>query len=112
MSTDAIFQNIHLRFTVLPLRPDRTSCEHCPTMMDIVNINGTCETCPEGSFPNGERTSCSECKPHEIVNYDGSCKSCPDGFIPNENRRFCYRCPKSLIADGGLCKQCPNPEIE
>ena len=81
-------------------------------MNDIVNINGECETCSEGSFPNGKRTSCSECKPHEIVNYDGSCKSCPDGFIPNENRRFCYRCPKSLIADGGLCKQCPNPEIE
>ena len=49
--------------------------------MNIVNANGECEVCPDDSFPNGERNSCSECKPDEIVDYDGSCKRCPDGFV-------------------------------
>ena len=100
------------KFTVSPFSPDRRVCEPCPNEKDIVNTNGECETCQEGSFPNGERNSCSECKPNEIVNFDGSCNGCPDGFIPNENRRFCYRCPKSLIANGGVCTPCPNPEKE
>ena len=80
--------------------------------MHIVNINGECESCPDGAFPNGDRNSCSKCKPEEIVHFDGSCKSCPEGFIPNENRRFCKRCPKNLIANEGLCKACPMPEKE
>ena len=79
---------------------------------DIVNITGQCETCAEGSFPNGERTSCFLCKPDEIVSYDGSCKRCPDGLIPNKNHRFCVSCPKSLIAKGGVCVPCTNPEKE
>ena len=100
------------KFTVLPFSPERRECEPCPNIDDIVNSDGICEPCPEGSFPNGERNSCSECKPNEIVNFDGSCKSCPEGYIPIGNRRFCKRCPKSLIASEGLCKSCPNPEKE
>ena len=100
------------KFTSLMLRPDRRECVPCPTLNDVVNVNGDCETCPEGSFPNGERNSCSECQPDEIVAFDGSCKRCPDGFVPNYNRRFCKRCPMSLIANAGICEPCPNPETE
>ena len=100
------------KFTVLPYSPDRRECEPCPNEMNIVNTNGECEVCPNDSFPNGERNSCSECKPDEIVDYDDSCKRCPDGFVPNTNRRFCFRCPKSLIAKGGVCESCPNPDKE
>ena len=100
------------KFTVLLSSPERRVCEPCPTIMDIVDFNGECTTCAEGSYPNGERTSCSECKPDEKVNYDGSCKRCPDGFVPNENRRFCKRCPINLIANGGLCIPCDNPDKE
>ena len=80
--------------------------------MDIVDTNGECQTCATGSYPNGERNSCSECKPNEKVDYDGSCRRCPDGFVPNQNRRFCIRCPKSLIANEGMCRSCPIPEKE
>ena len=92
--------------------PDRRGCEHCPTAKDIVNATGQCQTCDEGSFPNGERNSCSECKPDERVDFDGSCKKCQEGFVPTENRRYCIRCPKSLIANEGMCKACGNPKKE
>ena len=68
--------------------------------------------CPEGSFPNGERTACFECKADETISYDGSCKRCPEGLVPNEIHRFCIPCPKSLIANGGMCIPCPNSEKE
>ena len=100
------------KFTSLMLRPNRRECVPCPTLNDVVNVNGDCETCPEGSFPNGDRTSCFLCKADEIIFYDDSCKRCPDGLIPNANRKFCVSCPKSLIADGGMCKSCPNPTTE
>ena len=100
------------KFTALFLRPHRRECEHCPTLNDIVNITGDCETCPEGSFPNGKRTECFICKADEIISYDGLCKRCAEGLIPNENHRFCIPCPKSLIANEGVCKTCPDPEKE
>ena len=100
------------KFTALFLRPHRLECEHCETLNDIVNITGHCETCPEGSFPNRERTACFICNADEIISFDGSCKRCPEGLIPNENHRFCIACPKSLIASEGMCKRCKNPEKE
>ena len=100
------------KFTTLFSRPHRRECEHCQSLNDIVNITGDCETCPEGSFPNGERTACFDCKSDEIIDFYGSCKRCPEGLIPNENRRFCIACPKSLIANDGMCKTCPDPEKE
>ena len=69
-------------------------------------------TCPEGSYPNGLRNSCSQCKADEKVDFDGTCKRCPDGFVPTENHRHCKPCFKSLFADEGMCKPCPNPETE
>ena len=100
------------KFTVLPSRPDRRICEACPSISDIVNIHGECEPCAEGSFPNGERTACFSCQADEIILYDGSCKRCQDGSIPNEIHRFCVSCPKSLIAKGGICESCPDPNKE
>ena len=97
---------------MLPSRPDRRICEACPSISDIVNIHGECEPCAEGSFPNGERTACFSCQADEIILYDGSCKRCQDGSIPNEIHRFCVSCPKSLIAKGGICESCPDPNKE
>ena len=99
-------------FTVLSLSPDRRACEPCSSINDIVNSNGECEPCPEGSFPDGERRSCSHCKADEKVNFDGSCKRCPDGFVPTENHKFCKQCWRSLIAVDGICQPCPNQEKE
>ena len=106
-------KDLFSKFTVLPHSPDRRECEPCPNVeREIVNNNGDCEECPEGSFPNGEKRACSKCKPDEIIGYKDSCKRCPNGFVPNENRRFCFRCSKSLFADEGICKSCPNPSKE
>ena len=97
----------------MPFRPERTSCEPCPNLlMDIVNINGECETCPEGSFPNGIRHSCIQCQADEILSFDDSCKKCPEGMVPSSNRKFCKPCPKTMIANEGVCQPCPNPDKE
>ena len=97
------------KFTVSPFSPERRICEPCPNEKDIVNTNGECQTCQEGSFPNGERTMCFPCKPEEIILFDGSCKLCPVGSVPTANHKFCMSCPKSLIASGGVCTSCPDP---
>ena len=80
--------------------------------MNIVNVNGECEQCAEGSFPNGLRNSCSKCQVDEKVDFNGSCKKCPDGYVPDKYRRHCIKCPKSLIAEEGVCNKCPIPEKE
>ena len=98
--------------TALSFSDDRRTCEPCPTLKDIVDDNGKCATCAEGSFPNGLRNSCSQCQVDEKVDFDGSCKKCPHGFVPDEFRRHCKPCPKSLIAEEGVCNSCPNPEKE
>ena len=75
-----------------------------------MNLNGKCEECPEGLYPNGYKTSCSQCRADEVIDFDGFCQKCQDGFVPVENRKFCKPCPKGLIATGGICALCPNPE--
>ena len=94
----------------LPYSDDRTICEACENDNDIVNLNGKCETCPEGEHPNGQRDSCSLCKANEIIDFDDICQPCPDGFVPSENRRFCRPCPKGSIAKDGICQACEDPE--
>ena len=100
-----------LKLTALAFRPDRRSCVPCPDPSYIVNIDGSCEKCQEGSFPSAERTFCSPCQADE-VNLDGVCLRCPDGLIPSDNKEKCIRCSPNLIANEGLCKTCPNPETE
>ena len=68
--------------------------------------------CPEGQYPNGDRYSCSLCKPEERIHWDDSCKSCPDGYVPSKDRKICKPCAKSLIAKEGICQSCPDPAKE
>ena len=87
-------------------------CVACPTQFDIVNVTGQCETCPEGSFPNGVRDKCFPCQANEIILYDGSCQRCDQGYVPSKNHKYCKSCPKHLVIDDGACKFCPKPETE
>ena len=89
--------------------PDRRKCEPCQNWNDIVNIDGECTECPEGLIPNGLRTECSFCEADQRIHYDDSCVTCPEGHVPSKDRKFCKACSNSLIADGGVCKLCPNP---
>ena len=103
---------MHLKFTVLLFSLDRKVCEACNDTSYIVNTNGECVPCPEGSFPNGLRNKCFPCKAEEIILYDGSCKTCEESYVPSNNHKFCKPCLKNLVAKDGACQPCPDPNKE
>ena len=81
-------------------------------LKDIVDMNGTCVTCEEGSFPNGKRNSCSKCQADEFLTFEDKCKKCELGHIPSESRKFCIKCATTLIANEGACTSCASPNKE
>ena len=81
-------------------------------LQDIVDSDGNCTTCEEGTFPNGNKDSCSKCQPDEFLTFQDKCKKCSVGHIPSENRQFCKKCPTTLITYKGACTSCTNPTKE
>lgn len=86
-------------------------CQVCPMtgVSEIASVN--CVICPNGTYPNTERSACLTCDPGWI-RYEGQtnlCEPCPPGYYEYEHA-YCLPCPAGTYNDRGgsdSCNFCP-----
>eukprot|EP01051_Picozoa_sp_SAG22_P030261 SAG22_NODE_11643_length_475_cov_13.138298_1_plen_141_part_01 len=85
-----------------------TGCVQCEEFGTQISPDALeCVLCPDGTYPNHNRTSCLTCADGHI-GLLGVCTRCPDGTYVNAARNECLECPALQAGREGYCDQCPN----